>query len=113
MIGGVVEEGTREGEVSGSNPTDRVAHDFTRKNARLATETVVLKSFFFLFLKTDFIFFTKRFLQSVGITEPPVEMFFHRQFSVTRLWKNLFPHATKHRRFAKLPVKRGCTSELV
>ena len=36
VIGGVVEEGTREGEVSSSNPTDRVAHDFTRKNARLA-----------------------------------------------------------------------------
>ena len=49
MIGEVVEEGTREGEVSGLNPTDRVARDFTRKNARLATETVVLKSFFFYF----------------------------------------------------------------
>ena len=30
MIGGVVEEDTPEGEVSGSNPTDRVARDFTR-----------------------------------------------------------------------------------
>ena len=36
-IGRVVEEGTREGEVSGLNPIDRVARDFTRKNARLAT----------------------------------------------------------------------------
>jgi len=33
VIGGVVEEGTREGEVSGSNPIDRVERDFTRKNA--------------------------------------------------------------------------------
>jgi len=36
-IGGVVEEGTREGEVSTSNPIDHVARDFTRKNTRLAT----------------------------------------------------------------------------
>ena len=37
----MVEQGTREGEVSGSNPTDRVARDFTRKirDLRLATET--------------------------------------------------------------------------
>jgi len=34
VIDGVVEEGSREGEVSGPNPTDRVARDFTRKNAR-------------------------------------------------------------------------------
>ena len=31
VIDGVVEEGSREGEVSGPNPTDRVARDFTRK----------------------------------------------------------------------------------
>ena len=36
MIGGVVEEATRKGKVSGSNPTGREARDFTRKKARLA-----------------------------------------------------------------------------
>jgi len=49
-IGAVVEEGTREDEVSSSNPTDRVARDFTRKNARLETGGVGLpyiKIFFF------------------------------------------------------------------
>jgi len=30
-MGGVVEEATRKGEVAGSNPTGRVACDFTRK----------------------------------------------------------------------------------
>ena len=82
----MVEEGTREGEVSGSNPTDRVARDFTRKNARLETGGVGLpyiKIFFFLFLKTDFLFSGKTFIQAVGITEPPVEMHFHRRFLVT------------------------------
>jgi len=110
VIGGVVEKGTREDEVLGLNPTDRVARDFTRKNARLGiTEPpiemrtnnqwvfTVLKIFFFLLLKTNFIFSGKRFIQAVGITEPPVEMHFHRRFSVTRLCKNLFPQATKHR----------------
>jgi len=37
MMGRVVEEILREGEVVGSNFAGRVAHDFTRKNARLAT----------------------------------------------------------------------------
>ena len=60
MIGVVVEEATREDKVSGSNPTGRVARDFMRINARLATPTeadgrlasgpsLVLKSFFFYF----------------------------------------------------------------
>jgi len=44
VIGGVVDEGTREVEVLSSNPTDRVARDFTRKNARLAREGEVLSS---------------------------------------------------------------------
>ena len=39
MIGGVVEEATRKGKVSGSNHTDHEACDFTRKKARLATLT--------------------------------------------------------------------------
>jgi len=42
-----------------------------------------IKIFFFAFLKTDFLFSGKRFLQEVGITELPVEMHFHRRFSVT------------------------------
>jgi len=42
-----------------------------------------IKIFFFLFLKTDFLFFGKIFLQAVGITEPPVEIHFHRRFLVT------------------------------
>jgi len=33
-MGGVVEEVTREGEVSGSNPTGRVACDFIREKLR-------------------------------------------------------------------------------
>jgi len=48
------------------------------------------KIFFFLFLKTDFIFSGKRFLQAVGITEPPVEIHFHRRFSVTACGKIYF-----------------------
>ena len=38
MIGGVVEEVTRKGKVSSSNPTSREARDFTRKKARLQME---------------------------------------------------------------------------
>jgi hypothetical protein len=74
----VVEEATRKGKVSGSNATGREVRDFTRKKARLA-----IKIFFFLFLKTDFLFSRKRFLQVVDITEPSVEMHFHRRFLVT------------------------------
>jgi len=40
-----------------------------------------IKIFFFLFLKTDFLFSEKRILQAVGITEPHVEMHFPRRFS--------------------------------
>ena len=54
VIGGVVEEGTCEGEVSGSNPTDHVARDFTWKNARL-----FLKSFFPIFENRFHIFYQK------------------------------------------------------
>ena len=88
MIGGVVEEGTREGEVSGSNHTDRVARDLRwRRTDEKPVSLPYIKIFFFLFLKTDFIFSGTRFLQTVGITEPPVEIHFHGRFAVTRLCK--------------------------
>ena len=64
MIGGVVEEATRKGKVAGSNHTGRETRDFTRKKASR---------------KRDFLIFGKIFLQAVGITEPPVEMHFHRK----------------------------------
>jgi len=35
-MGGVVEEATREGKVSGSNPTGYEVCDFMRKNAQVA-----------------------------------------------------------------------------
>jgi hypothetical protein len=56
---------------------------YAKKSATSQWAFPVLKSFFFLFLKTDFLFSGKRFLQTVGITEPPVEMHFHRRFLVT------------------------------
>ena len=58
VIDGVVEEVTREGEVSGLNPTSsRIACDFTQKNARLTTSIEL--NLFSLFLKCDFIFSIK------------------------------------------------------
>ena len=75
MIGGAVEEATRKGKVVGSNPT--------AKKARLANGPFLLLKSFFLFLKIDFVFSVKTFLQAVHITEPPVEIYFYRRFLVT------------------------------
>ena len=55
VVGGVVEESTREGEVSGSNPTDRVARENMRDlrdgdgQADSQWAFPVLKSFFSYF----------------------------------------------------------------
>ena len=46
----------------------------------------IIKIFFFLFLKADFVFFIKRCPQAVDITEPPVEMHFYRLLIRNRLW---------------------------
>jgi len=75
VIGGVVEDATHEGEVSGSNPTNHVACDFTRKNTRLAATSqwasLGFKSFFSIF-KSRFYNFCKKILEAGGITEPLV-----------------------------------------
>jgi len=81
VIGGVVEEAMRKGKVAGSKSATCDFDGDGRANSRWSFP--VLKSFFFLFLKTDFLFSGKTFLQAVGITEPPVEMHFHRRFLVT------------------------------
>ena len=54
MIGGVVEEATCEGKVSGLNPTGREARDFTRKKRDLP----IIKIFFSVF-KSRFCIFCK------------------------------------------------------
>jgi len=53
---------------------------------------LVIKIFFSIF-KSQFCIFIKRFLQAGGIIEPHVEIYFYKRFSVTRLWKSLFPQA--------------------
>jgi len=81
-----------------------------------------IKNFFFLFLKTNFIFSEKRFLQAVGITEPHVEIHFHRRFSVTRLWKKFISTGHQTQGVRQTACKKGlrtayivplcvCTSE--
>jgi hypothetical protein len=48
VIDGVVGEGTREGEVDGSNTNNRVAREFCAKNAATCTGGVVLIQINFL-----------------------------------------------------------------
>jgi len=57
----------------------------TEKGGQLASGSSLGLKSFFLFLKTDFVFSKKNFLQAGGITEPFLQ--------ITRLWKNLFPQA--------------------
>ena len=52
VIGGVVEEGMRKGEVLGSNPNDHIACDFTRKKMR-DLRLPCIKIFFFPIFKNQ------------------------------------------------------------
>ena len=94
----------REGKVSDSNPIGRVARNFMRKNARLAPSkemggrlasgpSLGLKSFFVYFLKANFVFSIKIFLQAGGITKLPVDNLFLQAPSAggspIRLWKEI------------------------
>ena len=100
-MGVVVEEATREVEVTGSNPTGRVARDFTRKNTWLATSTETggrdslwLKSFFPIFYKPVCSVYT------------PSESFHQKMYR--REWKRLFAPCLRAKsvRRADWPVKR-------
>ena len=65
----MVEEATRKGKVSGSNPTGHEARDFTRHKVRLAQCAFpIIKIFFFLFLKIDYVFSVKHFYRRFLVT---------------------------------------------
>ena len=73
VIDGVVGEGTREGEVDGSNTNNRVAREFCAKNAATCD------------LHWRFYVSWKRFALAVLLRRPPVKIDFHWRSSVTRL----------------------------
>ena len=56
VIDGVVGEGTREGEVDGSNTNNRVAREFCAKNAATCTGVVLIQINFFTIFKICFMF---------------------------------------------------------
>ena len=55
-------------------------------DGRAISQTVFLmiKPFFFLFLKINFVFTIKKFVHAGDIIEPSIEMDFYMRFSVTR-----------------------------
>jgi len=108
VIGGVVEEVTREGEVLGSNPSCHVARDFMRKNAQLATSmetdgrlasgpSLELNLFVSIFKTRFFIFSIKKFHRRFP-NRAACGNVFYRWLIRNRMWNWPISTGLQHRR---------------
>jgi len=74
MMGGVVEEAMCEGKVTGLNPADCVKHTILHEKILDLPRNKI-------FLNPILYFSRWVFTPAVVLTEPPVEIYFHRRLS--------------------------------
>jgi len=114
-MGGVVEDLTRKGEISSSNPTCRETCDFMRKIARLAT--FVGLNFFSYFQKPILYFLEKYFYRPLAkravcgnlfwLREPPVKIYFLQTVLSYPPVEKFISTGLQRRRFAEPPIQTG------